>query len=314
MDARNAGVSRRDVLSGAIAMALAVASRSSPAQSAAGSAAANTNAMRGKTALVTGSTDGLGREVAMRLGALGARVVVHGRNRERGAEVVRSIQSAGGEAAFHAADFASLEEVRKLSDTIRASYDRLDLLINNAGIYVTAGQNARQTSVDGHELTFAVNYLAGYLLTYSLLPLLTKSAPARIVNVSSLAQQPLDFDDVMLTHGFSPGRAYAQSKLAQILFTMDLAEQLPADRVTATCLHPATYMNTNMVTKAGATPRSTVDEGATAVMNLAVSPALAGRTGLYFNGLQESHANAQAYDQEARARLRKLSRELTGAG
>ncbi|HEX6994521.1 MAG TPA: SDR family oxidoreductase [Gammaproteobacteria bacterium] len=269
--------------------------------------------MTGKIALVTGSTDGLGRAVARRLGALGATVLVHGRNVERGADAVREVEAAGGTASFYRADFASLDEVRALADTLLDRYERLDLVINNAGIW-TDGSDERRTSADGHELVFAVNYLAGYLLTHRLLPLIVRSAPARIVNVSSLAQQPIDFDDVMLERGFSAGRAYAQSKLAQVMFTIDLARELDGTGVTVNSLHPATLMDTTMVEKAGATPRSSVDEGAEAVMHLATSPALEGRSGLFFNGLREARAHAQAYDEDARAKLRALSDELTGVG
>lgn len=269
--------------------------------------------MSGKTVLVTGSTDGLGRRVATELAALGAAVIVHGRNRERGAEVVREIEANGrGSAVFYPADLASLDEVRRLADTIAEHHDRLDVLINNAGIWSNAGDESRRTSADGHELVFAVNYLSGFLLTHRLLPLMKRSAPARIINVSSLAQQPIDFDDVMLTRGFSSSRAYAQSKLAQAMFTFDLARELADDGITVNSLHPATLMDTTMVEKAGATPRSTVEEGAQAVMQLAVSPELEGRTGLFFNGLRETRANAQAYDEEARAKLRELSETLTG--
>src|SRR5690349_13155433 len=147
--------------------------------------------------LVTGSTDGLGREVARRLAASGAHVIIHGRNRERGAAVVEEIQREGKRsAAFYAADLSSLAEVRELGAAILRDYQRLDVLVNNAGIWVTQGQ--RQLSSDGHEMHFAVNYLAGYLLTRTLLPLLEKSAPSRIVNVASVAQTPIDFSDVML--------------------------------------------------------------------------------------------------------------------
>ena len=260
--------------------------------------------------LVTGSTDGLGREVAKRVAATGAHVIVHGRNRERGLEVVREIEAAGvGSAAFHAADLASLAEVRAFAATIQREYPRLDVLVNNAGIWLTEGD--RRLSADGHEMHFAVNYLAGYLLTRELLPLLQKSAPARIVNVASAAQNPIDFDDVMLRSGYSGGRGYGQSKLAQILFTMDLAEELRGKGVTVNALHPATLMATSMVREAGVPARSTVDEGATAVMSLITSPDVG--SGQYFNGLRPARANAQAYDAEARARLDRLARELTGA-
>jgi NAD(P)-dependent dehydrogenase (short-subunit alcohol dehydrogenase family) len=264
----------------------------------------------GKTALITGSTDGVGRLVAERLGAAGARVLVHGRDQERGQRVIAGIQQAGGTAEFFPADLASLGEVRRLADTVRKTESRLDILINNAGIG-TAGAS-RQTSTDGHELRFAVNYLAGFLLTHLLLPLIRNSAPARIVNVASAGQQAIEFDDVMLTRGFSGTRAYCQSKLAQIMFTIDLARELTGSGVTVYALHPATYMNTTMVRRAGVTPVSTVEEGAEAILNLATSPGLEDRSGRYFNGLREARANAQAYNDQARRRLQAISLELTG--
>ena len=266
--------------------------------------------LTGKTVLVTGSTDGVGRFVARRLGEAGARVLVHGRDAARGAQVVSDIEQAGGAATFLRADLASLAEVRRLADAVQDATDRLDILINNAGIGTAGG--VRQESADGFELRFAVNYLAGFLLTTLLLPLLRASAPARIVNVSSAGQQAIDFADVMLTRGYSGARAYCQSKLAQVMFTFDLAEKLAGTGVTATCLHPATYMDTTMVRRAGVTPVSTVEQGAEAILNLAVSPALEGRSGLYFNGLREARAHSQAYDAEARQRLRALSFKLTG--
>ena len=266
--------------------------------------------LHGKTVLVTGSTDGVGRLVARRLGEAGARVLVHGRDPERGAQVVADIEKAGGAATFFRADLASLAEVRRLAAAVQDATDRLDILINNAGIGTAGG--VRQESADGYELRFAVNYLSGFLLTSLLLPLLRAAAPARIVNVSSAGQQAIDFTDVMLTHGYSGARAYCQSKLAQVMFTFDLAEKLAGTGVTATCLHPATYMDTTMVRRAGVTPVSTVEQGAEAILNLAVSPALEGRSGLYFNGLREARAHSQAYDAEARQRLRALSIKLSG--
>jgi NAD(P)-dependent dehydrogenase (short-subunit alcohol dehydrogenase family) len=238
------------------------------------------------------------------------RVLVHGRDQKRGAAVVAEIVATGGAAEFIAADLASLGEVRRLATAVPEKAERLDILINNAGIG-TAGAE-RQLSADGHELRFAVNYLAGFLLTRLLLPLLTRSAPARIVNVSSGGQQAIDFDDVMLTSGYSGMRAYCQSKLAQILFTFDLAEELAGTGVTTTCLHPATSLDTTMVRRAGVRPWSSVDVGAEAIMNLALSPSLEGRSGVYFNGLKQAQANPQAYDIEARRRLRTVSLELTG--
>jgi NAD(P)-dependent dehydrogenase (short-subunit alcohol dehydrogenase family) len=267
---------------------------------------------KGRTALVTGATDGVGRVVAKELAGDGWRVLVHGRDRRRGEALVREIEQAGGSATFLAADLSSLAEVRRLATAVRKATDRLDLLINNAGIGTAGNVPGRQTSADGHELRFAVNYLAGFLLTHLLLPLLKASAPARIVNVASAGQQAIDFSDVMLTRHYSGAAAYRQSKLAQILFTVDLADELKGSGVIANTLHPSTYMNTTMVRQSGTSPISRVEDGAAAILQLAVSPALEGRSGLYFNVLREARADPQAYDVEARRRLRALSLELTG--
>ena len=180
--------------------------------------------LESQTVLITGSTDGVGRLVARRLADQGARVLVHGRDRLRGQRLVDDIEAAGhGSAAFLAADFSSLAEVHRLAGAVRQECERLDILINNAGIGSGGSTGDRQVSQDGYELRFAVNYLAGFLITRMLLPLIVLSKAARIVNVSSLGQHPIDFDDVMLTRGYSGSRAYAQSKLAQIMFTFDLA-------------------------------------------------------------------------------------------
>jgi len=265
-----------------------------------------------KTALITGATDGVGRVVAKRLGAQGWRLLVHGRSQERGDALVREIEGAGGKATFLKADLASLAEVRRLAEAVKRQTDRLELLINNAGIGTAGDKPGRQESADGHELRFAVNYLAGFLLTHLLLPLVKAAAPARIVNVSSAGQEAIDFGDVMLTRGYSGSRAYRQSKLAQILFTVDLADELKEAGILANCLHPSTYMNTTMVKQSGNAPLSSVETGADAILQLAVSPKLDGRSGLYFNVMNESRANPQAYDAKARAQLRTLSLELTG--
>jgi NAD(P)-dependent dehydrogenase (short-subunit alcohol dehydrogenase family) len=268
---------------------------------------------KGKVVLITGSTDGVGRLVARRLADQGAHILIHGRDRHRGKQVVDQIQEAGrGSAAFLPADFSSLAEVRRLADALGQDCDRLDVLINNAGIGSGGSGGKRETSQDGYELRFAVNYLAGFLLTRLLLPLILISKPGRIVNVSSLGQHPIDFDDVMLTRGYSGGRAYAQSKLAQIMFTFDLADELVGSGVTANSLHPATYMNTTMVRESGTTPISTVEEGADAILRLASAPELEGRSGLYFDRTRETRAQPQAYDKAARQRLGALSLDLSG--
>jgi NAD(P)-dependent dehydrogenase (short-subunit alcohol dehydrogenase family) len=269
--------------------------------------------MDGKTVLVTGSTDGVGRYVAAQLAAAGARVLIHGRDRERAKTLADEIRRYGrGEAIFYQADLSSLAGTRQLADAVLADHKRLDLFISNAGIGSQNQGPQRQTSADGYELRFAVNYLSGFLLAHLLLPLLKASAPSRIVNVASLGQQPLDFDDVMITKDYSGARAYAQSKLSQIMFTIDLADELKGFGVTVNSLHPATYMNTTMVRAGGITPMSTVEQGGEAILHLANGDDMEGKTGLFFNGLQQARANSQAHDVAARQRLRRLSLELTG--
>ena len=271
--------------------------------------------MDGKTVLVTGSTDGVGRYVAASLAAAGAKVLIHGRDAARADSLMDEIRRAGSaEPVFYQADLSSLGEVRKLADAVTADHKRLDVFISNAGIGSQNEGPARQTSRDDYELRFAVNYLSGFLLAHLLLPLLKAAAPSRIVNVASLGQHPIDFGDVMLTKGYSGSRAYAQSKLAQIMFTIDLAEALEGAGITVNALHPATYMNTTMVRAGGIAPISTVEQGGEAILHLAHDDDVAGKSGLFFNGMREAQANPQAYDAAARNRLRALSLELTGLG
>jgi NAD(P)-dependent dehydrogenase (short-subunit alcohol dehydrogenase family) len=264
--------------------------------------------VREQTVLVTGATDGLGKALATELARAGATVIVHGRDNKRGKATLAEITEATGSdrLRWYQADLAHLDQVRDLVGAVAADNPRLDALVSNAGIGSSPG--GRQESAEGIELRFAVNYLAGYLLTRLLLPTLRSSAPARIVQVSSAGQAPIDFDDVMLTRSYSGGQAYCRSKLAQIMFTFDLADELAGTGVTATALHPATYMPTKMVAR----PVSTLQSGVDATLRLVIDPALDGVTGRYYNGQREARANPQAYDPAARARLRTLSDHLTG--
>jgi NAD(P)-dependent dehydrogenase (short-subunit alcohol dehydrogenase family) len=271
-----------------------------------------------RTVLVTGATDGLGRALALELASRRASVLLHGRSATRLGDTGDEIrQATGGERlGSYRADFSSLVEVRRLAQDIERNHDRLDLLINNAGIGFGPPGGSRELSADGYELRFAVNYLAPFLLTRLLMPLLERSAPARIVNVASAGQVPVDFDDVMLDAGYDGVRAYRQSKLAQVMFTFELAGRLAAageEAVTVNALHPATFMDTKMVHEAGGAPMSTIDDGLEATLALALSPDLDGVSGRYFNRLQEARADPQAYDPDARRRLWQLSEQLTGA-
>jgi NAD(P)-dependent dehydrogenase (short-subunit alcohol dehydrogenase family) len=269
--------------------------------------------MHGKTVLITGSTDGVGRYVAAQLAAAGARLLIHGRDRDRAKTLADEIRREGhGDAIFYQADLSSLAGARRLADAVLADHKRLDVFISNAGIGSRTLGAERRTSADGHELRFAVNYLSGFLLAHLLLPLLKASAPSRIVNVASLGQHPIDFDDVMLSKDYSGSRAYAQSKLAQIMFTIDLANELKGSGVTVNSLHPATYMDTTMVREGGITPISTVEQGGDAILHLAAGDDMTDKTGLFFNGMREAQANPQAYDEISRRQLRDLSLELTG--
>lgn len=270
-----------------------------------------------KVILVTGATDRLGRMVARDLAAGGATVLLHGRRKERTEATVQDIREETGNdnLRYYLADLSSLEEVRRLASEIRSDQGRLDVLINNAGIGAgKRGEMRREESEDGYELRFAVNYLAPFLLTKLLLPLLKDSAPARIVNVASAGQSPIDFDDVMLERDYDGMKAYSQSKLAQIMFTFSLAERLDGTGVTVNALHPASLMDTKMVSEWFGYTMSTVEEGAEAVERLAISPELEGVTGRYFDGQCEARADSQAYDPQSREELWKLSERLTGAG
>lgn len=262
-----------------------------------------------QTVLVTGATDGLGREVARELARLGARVLLHGRDEKKAEDTRREIAEATGNDRLEVliADLSSLAAVRGLAEQTKATTDALHALVNNAGI---AGP-PRTVTKDGFELHFAVNYLSHFLLTKKLFHLLERSAPARIVNVSSIGQTPVDFEDPMMERDYDPMRAYCQSKLAQVSFTFTLGEHLNEALVTVNALHPATLMDTKMVRDYFGVPRTSVEEGVEATVRLVTDPALDGVSGRYFNGLHESGAHPQAHDRDARMQLWELSEQLT---
>jgi NAD(P)-dependent dehydrogenase (short-subunit alcohol dehydrogenase family) len=271
--------------------------------------------LRDSTILITGATDGLGKAVAVELARAGATVLVHGRDDGRGDATLREIRDETGNdrTRWYRADLASLDEVRALAERVPTEHERLDVLVNNAGIgTVEAGDARRLESRDGYELRFAVNYLAPFVLTRLLLPTLLDSTPSRIVNVSSAGQAPIDFDDVMLEHGYDGVRAYCQSKLALVMLTLDLADELSGSGVTANCLHPGTYMPTKMVIGAGISPLDSLESGVRATTRLVADAELDGVSGRYFDRLQEAQALPQAYDPEARRRLRELGEQLAG--
>ncbi len=263
-----------------------------------------------KRILITGATDGIGKIAAQRLADLNAEVLIHGRNSAKVNSVVEEIKSKSGNNKIKGftADFSSIAEVRGLANELTAEYKELDILINNAGV----GFSDKGKSIDGYELRFAVNYLAPFLLTNLLLPLLKNASPARIVNVSSAGQYPLDFDDLMSEKKFDGVNAYRRSKLALIMFTIDLAEQVKNHSITVNSLHPGTYLNTNMVRSADIKPWGEPESGADAEIYLALSDELDGVTGKYFNVKKEAEADHQAYDAAARKRLHETALKLTG--
>ncbi len=263
-----------------------------------------------QTIFITGSTDGIGKLTALQLAKQNAHVLIHGRNEKKVASVVDEIKNASKNKNVEGftADLSSIDEVRKLANEVLEKHDKIDVLINNAG----AGTADQRYGKDGTELRMTVNYLAPFLLTHLLLPTLKNAAPSRIVNVSSAGQAPIDFNDVMLEKNFDSVQAYCQSKLALIMFTIDLAEQLRNENINVNSLHPGTYLDTNMVRRSGITPWGKPETGADAEVFLSVSPQLENATGKYFDVKKEARANAQAYDAKARKKLWELSMQLTG--
>ncbi|WP_408994381.1 SDR family NAD(P)-dependent oxidoreductase [Streptomyces sp. 1268] len=270
--------------------------------------------MNQHTTLVTGATQGLGLGIALDLAARGRTVLLHGRDRTRLDAVAAQVRAAAPEATVrtYLADLADLDQVHALAARIRESEPRLDALVNNAVAGGGPDPRVRRFSRQGHELRFAVNHLAPYALARGLLPLLTDSAPARIVNVASMGQEAIDFDDVMLERDYEGLRAYCRSKLALIMATFDLAEELDGTGVTVNALHPAHLMDTSGVRAYGLTPVTTVDEGVRPTVRLLLDPELETTTGRYFDQFTDTRAHEQAYDTEARRRLMVLTRALCG--
>jgi NAD(P)-dependent dehydrogenase (short-subunit alcohol dehydrogenase family) len=280
--------------------------------------------MTGKVVLVTGGTSGIGKQAARELAARGAHVALVGRDAARTDATAREIK-AGSDGADRevdgiVADLASQESVRALAAQVTARYQRLDVLVNCAGGYY----GDRHTTVDGLERTFALNHMAYFLLTNLLLDLLTASAPARIVTVASDAQRMgrIDFDDLQGERRYSGQRAYSQSKLANVLFTYELARRLEGTGVTATVLHPGVVRtnfgrdNPNRLMRAMtslATPfMKTPERGAETVVYLAASPDVEGVTGQFFVNRKARSSSKRSYDRGTARRLWTVSEQLAG--
>ena len=275
--------------------------------------------MGGKVALVTGGTSGIGKATATALAAMGADVVIVGRNPERGEAAAAEIRSqTGGKVDLALYDLAVQSQVRALADEFRRRYDRLDVLVNNAGLV----QSERTETADGVELTLATNHLAPFLLTNLLLDVLKKSAPSRIVTVSSEAQRWADsLDDLQSRENYRGMPAYGKTKLANVMFTYTLAEKLAGTGVTATCMHPG-GVNTRFGENNGGFGTllfrlfkpfmRTPEQGADTVIWLASSPEVEGVTGRYYADRKPIEPKKVANDPEARRRLWEASERLTG--
>jgi NAD(P)-dependent dehydrogenase (short-subunit alcohol dehydrogenase family) len=260
-----------------------------------------------QTVLVTGATSGLGRELVQRLAEAGATVVAHGRDAQRLAHVREEI---GPALDTIQADLADLAQVHRLADEVLDHYPRLHALVNNAGVGFGLPGGAREVSADGIELRFAVNHLASHLLARRLADRLVASAPARIVQIASAGQQALDPDDPLTELNYDGVTAYRRSKLAQVMASFDLAADLVGTGVSVNAVHPATFMDTEMVREAGQSPWSTVEEGADVVWRLLTDPELDGVSGHYFDGIKQAQPDPQADDPAARAWVRQLSDSL----
>lgn len=275
--------------------------------------------MKDKICLVTGANSGLGKVTAKALAAGGATVIMVSRNRAKGRtardEVVSETRNENVDLMI--ADFSELNQIRRLAAEVRAKYPRLHVLVNNAGAY----NSQRRLTADGYEMTFAVNHLGYFLLTAELLDLLKSSAPARVVNVASEAQRGgrINFDDLNMENNYSGWRAYAQSKLANIIFTYELARRLEGSGVTANCMHPGT-VRTNIFNNVGGVAgmilrpftwfMRTPEKGADTIIWLASSPEVEGVTGKYFIDRAEKESNPQSYDREVAARLWEVSERM----
>jgi retinol dehydrogenase-12 len=276
--------------------------------------------MRGKNCLVTGSARGMGFYTARALALKGAHVILVGHNEEHGEEALKRIVEAAGDgtADFIPADLSAQEQIRRLARGVQDRYAHLDVLVNNAGAVFPR----RQESVDGIEMTFALNHLSYFLLTTLLLDMLKDSAPARIVNVSSRAHQgtEMNWGDLQFQEGYAPYQAYGQSKLANLLFTYELARRLKGSGITANALHPG-FVNSHLYRRAGILRPliklgaslfgKNSEEGAETSIYLASSPEVEGVNGKYFVDCEPASSSPASHDEEAARRLWEISRDMT---
>ena len=262
---------------------------------------------------VTGSTDGIGKATAAALLSRGAEVIIHGRNAKKGQNVQRELKEMTGRESpdLLIADLSDQNQVRQLAQDLLSHYTRLDVLINNAGTY----EKERRVTAEGVEMTFAVNYLAPFLLTHSLLPWLKKSAPSRIVTVASIAHKDIhriDWDNLQGEHTYDAWNVYALSKFADITFTYTLARNTEGTGVTANCLHPGVVSTKLLRSAFPKMPGIPSEQGARTSVYLAVSPDVTGVSGQYFDNVRPVRSSALTYDRPVQERLWKMAEDLTG--
>ncbi|MDQ5813862.1 MAG: SDR family oxidoreductase [Actinomycetota bacterium] len=277
--------------------------------------------MGGKVVLITGGTSGIGKAAATALAGMGATVVITGRNEERGKRALQEIREESGNDGVELilADLTVQDEVRRLAEELRERHNQLEVLVNNAGLVLSE----RTETPDGIETQLAINHLAPFLLTNLLLDLLKESAPSRIVTVSSDAHRwaKIDLDDLQSRKRYRGMQVYGKTKLANIMFTYELAERLEGTGVTANCMHPG-GVNTNFGNNQGG-PMNLLfrlfkpfmrspEQGADTLIYLASSPEVEGMTGKYLADRKVKAASDAAYDETTRKRLWEASEELTG--
>ena len=266
--------------------------------------------VKDKIVLITGSTDGMGKQTARILLKSGAYVIIHGRNEQRAKNIAKELKNSTNakKIGFVWADFTNLEEVKEMAKQIHQEVDHLDILINDAGVY----QTEKKVTKEGLEYTFVINHLSHFLLTYLLLDLLKKGLNSRIVNVASQVQlNRIDFDNLNAEKSFSSYESYGLTKTCNIMFTYDLAERLKEYKITVNSLHPG-VINTKLLRQGFGPIGQSIDVGAQNILYIATSPKLDGITGKYYKNGVAQKSSKVTYDFEARKKLWERSEELTG--
>jgi NAD(P)-dependent dehydrogenase (short-subunit alcohol dehydrogenase family) len=269
-----------------------------------------TNLMKGKKILITGSTDGIGKQTALELAQMGAHIIIHGRNVETSQRALKEIQEKSGNKNIEAIfwDLSSIKEVWEMAAEIRRKYKQLDVLINNAGVF----KNHRELSKDGFELTFAINHLSYFLLGNLLLDLLDNSPQGRMINVASMAHATeLDFLNLQGEKYFDGYDAYSRSKLCNIMFTYALANRIQGSNTTVNCLHPG-VISTKLLHEGFGSGGARLSEGSKTSVYLASSPDVKNTTGKYFANQQKAKSAPISHNKIVQDKLWEVSKGMVG--